>query len=127
MKKEDSVAEIEKSKSQIMETIEYLPNAIVTKNTTKKTTGNVTVSCFDAGEELAKKTSPFDTYIQIIDGTAEISIKDKLFVLKLGDGIIIPTHAKHHINAKEPLKMISTNIKSENHKELERRLKQNKK
>lgn len=106
-------AELEKAKSHIIvEIIEYIPNAVVSRTIIKKSTGNVTVSSFDAGEELAEKISPFDTYVQIIDGTAEIIINSKKFVLKLGDGIIIPAHAQHHFNAAEQFKMISTVIKS---------------
>ena len=106
-------SEIEKSKSHIVvEIIEYLPNAVVTKTIIKKLTGNVTVSSVDAGEELAEKSLPFDTYIQIIDGNAELVINKKVFSLKLGDGIIIPAHAKHNFNAREQFKMISTVIKS---------------
>ena len=92
--------EIEKAKVHIIvEIIEYMPNAVVSRTIIKKTTGNVTVSSFAAGEELAEKTSPFDNYIQIIDGAAEITIDDRKFKLKLGQGIIIPAHSKHCFNA----------------------------
>jgi quercetin dioxygenase-like cupin family protein len=70
------------------------------------------VMSFDTGEELQEKTSPFDTYIQVIDGVAEIIINDKKYMLKLGDGIIIPAHAPHSISANEQFKIISTVIKS---------------
>src|SRR4029453_8384678 len=94
--------ELKKSKVHIIvEIIEYVPNAVVSKTIIKKTTGNVTVSSFDAGEELAEKTSPFDTFIQIIDGTAEIMINETKYKLGLGDGIIIPAHANHNFNANE--------------------------
>ena len=105
--------EMEKSKAHIIVAIiEYIPNAIVSKTIIKKTTGNVTVSSLDAGEELGEKISPFDTYIQIIDGAAEVVINEKEYMLKLGEGIIIPAHSKHCINANEQFKMISTVIKS---------------
>lgn len=113
MKSKHDNSEVEKSKSHvIVEIIEYIPNAVVSKTIIKKTTGNVTVSSFAAGEELAIKTSPFDTYIQIIDGSAELTIDDKNFILKLGDGIIIPAFAKHCFNANVQFKMLSTVIKS---------------
>lgn len=96
----------------IVEIIEYVPNAVVSKTIIKKTTGNITVLSFDIGEELAEKTSPFDNYIQIIDGAAELTIDDKEYKLKLGEGIIIPAHAKHCFNANEKFKMICTIIKS---------------
>lgn len=105
--------ELEKSKSHIIvQIIEYLPNAVVTKTIFKKTTGNITVSSFAVGEELSEKTFPFDTFIQIIDGTAEVIIEEKIFKLGLGEGIIIPAHSPHCFNANEQFKMISTVIKS---------------
>jgi quercetin dioxygenase-like cupin family protein len=105
--------ELEKSKAHIIvEIIEYIPNSVVSKTIIKKTTGNVTVSSFDAGEELAEKTSPFDTFIQIIDGAAQISIEDRKYELGLGEGIIVPAHTRHFLNATLQFKMISTVIKS---------------
>ncbi len=113
MKYNPVFAELEKSKACIIvEIIEYMSNAVLSKTIIRKITGNVTVSSFDAGEELAEKTSPFDNYIQIIDGAAELSIDDKTYKLKLGEGIIIPAHAKHCFNASIQFKMISTVIKS---------------
>ena len=105
--------ELERSKVHIIvEIIEYVPNAVLSKTIMKKITGNVTVSSFDAGEELAEKISPFDNYIQIIDGAAEVIINGKKFKLTLGEGIIIPAHSTHCFNANEQFKMISTVIKS---------------
>jgi quercetin dioxygenase-like cupin family protein len=50
--------------------------------------------------------------VQIIDGNAQVKIDDKSISLKLGEGIIIPAHAKHSFNANEQFKMITTVIKS---------------
>jgi quercetin dioxygenase-like cupin family protein len=107
-------AELEKGKAHIIvEIIEYVPDAVVSKTIIKKSTGNITIASFATGEELGEKTSPFDTYVQIIDGAAEITIDEKTFLLQIGNGIIIPAHAPHCINAKVQFKMISTVIKSE--------------
>lgn len=119
MKREDlrgatvDKGEMEKLKSQIMvEIIEYVPNAILSKTILKKITGNVTVLSFDAGEEAAEKISPFDNFIQVIDGVAEVSVNEKTYSLHLGEGMIIPAHTKQCFHAKEQFKMISTIIKS---------------
>jgi quercetin dioxygenase-like cupin family protein len=105
--------ELTKSKAHIIvEIIEYVPNAVVSKTIIKKVTGNITVSSFDSGEVLSEKSSPFDMYVQIIDGAAEITVDDKVMMLELGQGIIIPAHAKHSFNAQEQFKMITTVIKS---------------
>lgn len=112
-KAEGGDAELEKAKIHIIvQIIEYIPNSVVSKTIIRKTTGNVTISSFAAGEELEEKTSAFDTFIQIIDGTAEITIDDKKFKLTLGEGIIIPAHSKHRFDADEQFKMTSTVIKA---------------
>ena len=104
---------LEKSKLHIIvEIIEYMHNAVLSKTIIKKLSGNITVISFDAGEELAERISPFDTYIQIIDGVAELTIDKKNFKLNLGDGIIIPAHSRHRFDANEQFKMIATVIKN---------------
>jgi quercetin dioxygenase-like cupin family protein len=106
-------SEVEKAKAHIIvEIIEYVPNAVVSRTIIKKATGNITVSSFDTGEELAEKSSRFDNYIQIIDGAADVIIEGKKVQLKLGEGIIIPANVSHSFNANEQFKMISTIIKS---------------
>jgi quercetin dioxygenase-like cupin family protein len=108
-----SPLEVEPLKAHIIvEIIEYMPNAVVSKTIIKKTTGNVVVTSVDKDEELAERTCPFDTYVQIIDGAAVIRINGMKYKLRLGEGIIIPAHAKHHFNADVQFKMISTVIKS---------------
>ncbi len=109
----NNTSELEKAAAHIIvEIIEYIPNAVVSKTIIKKSTGNITAMSFYKGEELAEKTSPFDTYIQIIHGSAEITINQKVHTLKLGNGIIIPAHSLHCFQANEKFKMLSTVIKS---------------
>ena len=105
--------EVEKSKIYIvLEILEYIPNAVLSKTILKKLTGNVTVSSFDTGESFSEKISPFDTFIQIIDGKAEVIIDGESKMLSTGDGIIVPAHLSNSIKANERFKMISTVIKS---------------
>ena len=105
--------ELEKSKAHIIvEIIEYVPNSVVIKTIIKKSTGNISVMSFDSGEGLTEKTSPFDNFVQIIDGKAEIVVSGKSHVLKTGDGLIIPAHQANLIKENGRFKMISTIIKS---------------
>lgn len=104
---------LEKSKIYIVvEIIEYIPNSVVIKTIIKKTTGNVSAVSFDSGEALTEKISPFDTFIQVIDGKAEIVIDDVSNVLETGQSIIIPAHSRNTIKANVRFKMLSTIIKS---------------
>lgn len=96
----------------VVEIIEYIPNSVVIKTIIKKSTGNVCAVSFDSGEVLTEKISPFDTFIQVIDGQAEIYIDDVCNLLETGQSIIIPAHARNTIKANVRFKMISTVIKS---------------
>ena len=105
--------ELEKSKTHVLiEIIEYVPNSVVSKTIIRKTTGNVSIAAIDTGEALSEKTLPFDIFIQIIEGSAEVVIDENSNILKTGEGIIIPAHTSHEVKANERFKMISTIIKS---------------
>ncbi len=105
--------ELEKGKTHIIvEIIEYIPNSVVIKTIIKKTTGNISAVSFDSGEVLSEKISPFDTFIQIIDGEAVVVIDHQAHKLSVGESIIIPAHTRNIIEAKVRFKMISTVIKS---------------
>lgn len=96
----------------IVEIIEYIPNSVVSKTILNKSTGHVSVMSFDTGEGLLEKTSPFDTFAQVIDGKAEIVIEGVSHSLNTGQGMVIPAHRSNVINANERFKMIMTVIKS---------------
>lgn len=105
--------EIEKSKAHIIiQIIEYMANSVVIKTIIKKSTGNISIMSFDSGEGLAEKTTPFDTFTQIIEGKADIVIDKISHKLREGQGIIIPAHATNYIKPNGRFKMIQTIIKS---------------
>lgn len=106
-------SEVEKSKVFInADMVDYEIDSIVCRTILKKMEGNITISSFDTGEGLNEKTSPFDTFAQIIDGKAEIVIDGTSNLLETGQSIIIPAHTPNVVKAKERFKMISTIIKS---------------
>jgi quercetin dioxygenase-like cupin family protein len=106
-------SEIEKSKGLIIvEIIEYVPNAVLSKTIIQKSTGNISIMSFDTGEGLTEKTSPFDTFAQIIDGKAEIVIDGISHSLGVGQAIVLPAHLPNIFRANERFKMIITVIKS---------------
>ena len=113
MKNEIDNTELEKSKAYItVEIIEYVPNSVVIKTILKKSTGNISVMSVDSVEGLTEKISPFDTFVQIIEGKAEIVIDGKSVVLETGQSMIIPAHKSNFTKANGRFKMISTVIKS---------------
>ncbi len=96
----------------VVEIIEYVPNSVVIKSIIRKTTGSITAASFDTGESMTDKILAFDTFIQVIDGQADVIIDGKLNELNVGESIIIPANVINTIKAKVRFKMISTIIKS---------------
>ena len=105
--------EIEKGKSHIIvELIEYEHNEVVSKSILKKATGSINALSFDTGEGLNEKISPFDTYVQVIDGSAVVVIAGIVSTLHTGDGILIPAHRPSYVKPNGRFKLLLTVIKS---------------
>ena len=96
----------------IVELIEYEHNAVVSKSIMKKATGTIDALSVASGAALNKRTSPFDTFAQIIDGSAIIVIDGRSTTLLTGQGIIIPAHTSNYTQPNGPFKMLLTVIKS---------------
>lgn len=106
---------IEQEKSRVfivVEIIEYIPHSVVIKTIIKRTTGNVSAVSFDTGEVHTEKVSPYDTFIQVIDGKAQIIIEDTSYWLNTGQSIVIPAFANNTFKANVRFKILSTVIKS---------------
>jgi quercetin dioxygenase-like cupin family protein len=96
---------------QLATNIEYADGAIVSRTIIKQAKGNVSLFAFDEGEELSEHTAPFDALVQIIDGTAEITIDSRSYDLESGASIIMPANIPHALKANTPFKMVLTMIK----------------
>ena len=94
------------------DSIEYVDHAVVTKTIIRKVNGNVSIAAFDKGEALIGKLSPFDTLIQVLDGSVELLIDGIASHLLTGEFILIPAHSRNTLKAKVRFKILSTVIKS---------------
>jgi quercetin dioxygenase-like cupin family protein len=113
MKGIESTDEVEKLKKHaILELAKYSPDAVITKTIIRKLTGDITLFSIAAGKSVAERFLPFDSYIQLVHGTASLVVNNIIHLITQGEGIIIPAHIKHHINAGSEFKMIVTVIKS---------------
>jgi quercetin dioxygenase-like cupin family protein len=105
--------EIEKGDRFVLaDAVEYIADSIASRSVLKKATGAVIVTAFDAGKKLQERTSPFDTLIQITEGTAEVFIESRAITLRVGEAIVIPAHMHSYMAAIARFKMVSTTIKS---------------
>lgn len=107
-------SEIEKSKAFIaIDIVEYVQNSISSKTIISKATGTINAVAFDSGDALEEIPSPFDAFIQVIDGSAEILINNQSYAVETGNSMILPAHARTLVKANPQFKMISIVLKSE--------------
>lgn len=92
--------------------VEYSENGIISKRVLDKTVGNITLFSFDAGQRLSEHTAPFDAFVQVIEGQAEVIINGQPHKLTAGESIIMPANIPHAVNAVERFKMLLTMIKA---------------
>jgi len=66
---------------------------------------------FAAGGGLAEHVAPFDATIQIISGTASLTVGDESIEGKLGTWIQMAAKTPHSIKAETPVLMLLTLVK----------------
>ncbi len=106
------MAEILKQKLELTKLLDYQTGAVVSRTILGKKTGTITLFAFDKGEGLSEHTAPFDAFVQILDGTAAITISGEMFNLKTGEMIVMPANIPHALKASTPFKMLLVMVKS---------------
>ncbi|MBE2228485.1 MAG: cupin domain-containing protein [Ignavibacteria bacterium] len=100
-------------KINLNDLLSFQQGAVVSKVLLKKNTGNITHFAFGGGEGLSEHTAPFDAFVHITEGEAEIIISGKTCLLGRGEAIVMPAGEPHSLKAITDFKMILVMIKSE--------------
>ena len=95
----------------LAEEIQYQPGAVVSRQLVKSEHGNITLFAFGEGEGLSEHTTPFDALVQVLDGSAEISIDGVAHIVAAGSSLLMPANHPHALKAKSAFKMLLTMIK----------------
>lgn len=91
--------------------IDYSEGGVISRQLIKSAAGNITLFSFDKGEGLSEHTAPFDALVQILEGTAEVTVNGTKFTVGKGESIVFPVNAPHAVFAVERFKMLLTMIK----------------
>ena len=96
----------------LVESLAYQTDAVVSRTLTKSDAGTVTLFAFDKGQELSEHTAPFDALVHVLDGEAEVRINQDAYSVREGELLIMPANEPHALRAVESFKMLLTMIKS---------------
>ena len=84
----------------------YQEGSIISRTLIDKKVGTVTVFAFDEGQGLSEHTVPYDAFVQILDGEAEVTIAGTVHHLVAGQMIIMPADRPHMLKAVKRFKML---------------------
>jgi quercetin dioxygenase-like cupin family protein len=96
---------------EVQELLDYQTGAIVSQTLVDDEAVTVTVFAFDDGERLSEHTAPHDAILQVVDGTARVTIEDEEYEVKDGESIVLPANEPHAVGAVSRFKMILTMIR----------------
>jgi quercetin dioxygenase-like cupin family protein len=89
----------------------YVDGSVVSRTLVKRAKGNLTVFSFGAGQGLSEHTAPFDAFVLILDGEAELTIGGKLVGARAGEAVLMPANVPHSLHAAVPFKMLLAMIR----------------
>ena len=92
--------------------VSYEDGSIVSNTFHKDAAGTITLFAFDAGEELSEHTAPFEAFVQVLDGEAEVSVGGTAHRVKTGEIVRFPANVPHAVRAPERFKMLLTMMKA---------------
>ena len=92
--------------------IAYQEGSVVSRTLIDKKIGTLTVFAFGEGQGLSEHTVPYDAFIQILDGEAEVTIAGTVHHLTAGEMIIMPADRPHLLKAVKRFKMLLVMIRA---------------
>ena len=90
------------------ELVAYKEGSVVSNTLHKDAAGTVTAFAFDAGEGLSTHQVPFDAFLQVFDGEAEVTVAEETHRVASGDLIRLPANVPHAVHAATRFKMLLT-------------------
>lgn len=90
----------------------YQDGAVVSRTVIDKPVGTITAFAFDAGEGLSEHTAPYDAFVQVLDGEAEVNIEGTVHTVPAGEIIIMPANKPHSLRAVKRFKMLLVMIRA---------------
>jgi quercetin dioxygenase-like cupin family protein len=111
MENTNEIAEYTKEGLMLEDLVDYQDGSVVSRTVINKHAGTITLFAFDKGESLSEHTAPFDAMVHVLDGSAEIKIAGRPYIVNKGGMIIMPAGEPHALKAIEKFKMLLVMIK----------------
>lgn len=93
------------------ELVQYEDGKVVSLTLAQQPGVAMTLFAFDAGEGIGGHSAPGDAIVQVLDGSAEITIDGTVHSVSRGQAIVMPVGCPHAVKAVTRFKMLLTVVK----------------
>ncbi len=92
--------------------VDYAEGSIVSRTLADTEQGTITLFAFDEGQSLSEHSTPYDAYVAILDGEAELVIAGKPVRPSAGEMVLMPAEVPHAVRAPGRFKMMLVMIRA---------------
>ncbi len=90
--------------------LEYSAGQVISKTLAQNSHVSLTLFAFAEGEEISTHLSQGDAMVTVLDGQAQITIDDQLYMVQSGETLVMPAGHPHALFASQNFKMLLTVI-----------------
>lgn len=91
---------------ELKEQVQYQEGQVVSKTLVQNSGVGITLFAFSKGEGISAHDSKGDAILTCLDGTGEVTIDDKTYIVKEGETIVMPADHPHSVYGTEQFKML---------------------
>lgn len=91
--------------------VNYAEGAVVSRTLAKNNAGTITLFSFAKGQGLSEHSTPFDAFVEILDGKTDITIGGKKSTVAAGEFLIMPANIPHALQSVTDFKMLLVMLK----------------
>ncbi len=106
-----SLEELDGSVLDLADVVAYQPGSIVSRTLIDEGSATLTAFALDEGQRISEHSAPHVALVQVLDGTAAITIDGDERVLEAGESIFMPPAVPHAVDAPARFKMLLTMVR----------------
>ncbi len=97
----------------LKDTISYEENGVSSISLVQRTNFTMTLMAFSKGSKIASHSSNGDALVQILDGSAKITVDNKEYIVNAEESLLMPAGIPHSLSAENEFKMLLIVVKAE--------------
>lgn len=110
-KNRDQLDELVGETFEVADLVAYQEGSIVSRTLVDTESATVTVFALADGQTISEHSAPHDAIMQVLDGTATVSVGDETYEVCAGEGLVFPADVPHALDARQPFKMLLTMVR----------------